>query len=91
MIRRRRKDIDLEVLHDADRDAWVVRQFGGDPKKDPYAVKDTRALAEEVAAGIATFTAMEVNRRSCQVRVRELDGTFGDPSTYGWDPEASRG
>ena len=32
MIRRRRKDVDLEVLHDADRDAWIVRQFGGDPE-----------------------------------------------------------
>ena len=94
---RRRNDIALEVTFDADRAKWIVRQLGGDPKK-VFKVAQTRGDAEFVAGGIATFIATFWNRPkrgrdvgTCEVHVRELDGSFGDPSTYGVDPKVSRG
>ena len=91
MIRRRRKDIDLEVLHDADRDAWVVRQFGGDPKR-VFAVETTRRKAEHIAAALAKIVAANWNRDgSCEVYVRNLDGTLPVRNTAGHDPRPPRG
>lgn len=93
---RRKQDIALEVTYDAERAKWIVRQLGGDPKK-VLKVAQTRGDAVFVAGGIATFIATFWNRpkrdgrRTCQVHARNLDGTWGDPSTYGYDPEASEG
>ena len=88
---RRRKDIDLEVLHDADRGAWVVRQFGGDPKK-VFAVEPTKAEAYHVATALAKVFARYVNRDgSCEVYVRNLDGTLPVRNTAGHDPRPPRG
>lgn len=94
---RRRNDIALEVLYDANRAKWIVRQLGGDPKK-VFKVAQARGDAEFVAGGIATFIATFWNRPkrgrevgACEVHVRELDGTFGAASTYGYDPERTRG
>lgn len=90
-------DIALEVTFDAHRAKWIVRQLGGDPKK-VFKVSATRRTAEYVAGGIATFIATFWNRPkrghavgTCEVHVRELDGTFGAASTYGYDPERSKG
>ena len=92
---RRRVDINLEVTFDPIRGKWVVRHFGGDRV---WAVERTRSRAESTAAVLAWFIAVNFNRPkrgrrvgTCEVHVRELDGSFGDPSTYGVDPEASRG
>ena len=94
---RRKQDIALEVTFDANRRKWIVRQLGGDPLK-VFKVAQTRGDAVFVAGGIATFIATFWNRPkrgravgSCEVHVRELDGTWGDPSTYGVDPERSKG
>ena len=95
---RRRNNIALEVTFAANRAKWIVRQLGGDEKK-VFKVAQTRGDAEFAAGGIATFIATFWNRPkrdgrgvgSCEVHVRELDGTWGDPSTYGVDPERSKG
>lgn len=87
----RRKDIRLEVTYDAERGAWIVRQLGGNPLL-VFKVARTREEAEEVAGGIATFVMAKWNRsKRCEVVVRNLDGTWGDPSTYGYDSERFKG
>lgn len=88
-ILKRRNDIDLEVLHDPERDAWVVRHFGGDPKR-VFAVEDTKLEAWHMAAALAKVIAAHWNRSgSCEIYVRKLDGTW-DRDTHGRDPRRSK-
>jgi hypothetical protein len=84
-------EVNLEVAFDRDRDQWVIRPFGGDGVKT-FANYDTMDEAVKTAGILAGVFASYINiDGSCEVHTRRLDGTLGDPDTYGHDPESSVG
>lgn len=92
-----RKYVDLEVAYDQDRKAWVVRPFYITPvpkfarrRMKIFGKYDTRSGAMIAAQAIARVFA-DYGARPIQVWTRRIDGTFGDPDTYGYDPERSNG
>lgn len=87
----RKKDIDLEVVRTPLSTGWDVRIFK--TKHDGIlAHADAKDTAIKRAAVMANALAHHVNRDgSCEVYIRNLDGSFAGRSTYGKDPKRSKG
>lgn len=83
--------IDLEVMFDRKRQAWVLRAFGA-PNDKPFGVYPTKV--EAIHSGEAVGKAFAYDRGpggSCELFIRTKVGRIGDRRTYGHDPESSDG